>query len=298
MGTQSRFDHIQISTKVTTEKRTLATKMGVMKIKQTALIGLCLVTLMGAFPKSYESTTFGPPEEGCEYEYKTITEKEQVEDTVIKCEDKKQCECREEPVTHCLNYTTVETLCVEDFDTVCETITLGGCLPVTKTIDETYLTPKCFKKEEEHCKYHWEERKKGEKVWAKIPSSCEKTYVDMCEDVQQTRTVEVIEQEFAEQQNEVCAKVKRQSCELSEVVKQECVTNQKQVCKEIETKDCKEWHILVDVPKERTIPVLKCKDITLSGNSVETEVLETEVLETEVLETEVLETEDLDIRQT
>ena len=62
-STQSHFDHIQISTKVTTEKRTLATKMGVMKIKQTALIGLCLVTLMGALPQSWESTTFGPPEE-------------------------------------------------------------------------------------------------------------------------------------------------------------------------------------------------------------------------------------------
>merc|ERR1712223_1441439 len=185
--------------------------------------------------------------------------------------------------------------CIDGLDKVCEKITLGGCLPIKKTIDETYLTPKCFKKEEEHCKYHWEKRNKGngivEKVWAKIPSSCEKTYVDMCEDVQQTRTVEVIGEEFEEQQSEVCAIVKRQSCKLREVVKQECVTNHKQVCKEIEAKDCKEWHVLVDVPKTRTMPVLKCKDITLSGNSVETEVLETEVLETEVLETEVLETE-------
>merc|ERR1739848_496672 len=146
MGTQSHFDHIQISTKVTPEKRTLATKMGVMKIKQTALIGLCLVTLMGAFPKSYESTTLGPREEGCEYEEQDITETVKEEDYITKCETDMQCVCENKSVSHCLNYTTVESLC-ED-----------------------------YKEEEEHCKYHWETRTKGhgivEKIWAKIPSSC------------------------------------------------------------------------------------------------------------------------------
>ena len=90
-STQSRFDHIQISTKVTTEKITLATKMALMKIMQTAIVGLCLVTLLGAFPQIIsETTTLGPPEEGCYYEDKIIQEIEKVEELVEKCETEKK----------------------------------------------------------------------------------------------------------------------------------------------------------------------------------------------------------------
>jgi len=280
MGTQSRFDHIQISTKVTTEKRTLATKMGVMKIKQTALIGLCLVTLMGAFPKSYESTTLGPREEGCEYEDKEITETVKEEDYVTKCETDMQCVCENKSVSHCLNYTTVESLCEDYKEEVCEMIPQGACSPITKTINETYLTPQCYKKEEEHCKYHWETRTKGhgivEKIWAKIPSSCEKTLVDMCEDVQLWRLREVTVEEYVDQKFKICADVLKTRCTQRDVVKKHCTTENIQVCKNEEKEVCKKWHILKDVPKIRTIHIKKCKDITQEDNSVESE---TEVLE-------------------
>ena len=49
--------------------------MALMKIMQTAIVGLCLVTLLGAFPQiSSETTTLGPLEENCHYEDQNITE--------------------------------------------------------------------------------------------------------------------------------------------------------------------------------------------------------------------------------
>merc|ERR1712223_1608133 len=144
MGTQSRFDHIQISTKVTTEKRTLATKMGVMKIKQTALIGLCLVTLMGALPQnSLETTTLGPLEDECHYEDKDITEIVQEEQLVTKCVPKKECICKDTPVSHCLNYTTYEPQC--------ENLPIARCAPTTKIVTEDIPTLECKQKEVEKC---------------------------------------------------------------------------------------------------------------------------------------------------
>ena len=90
-STQSHFDHIQISTKVTTEKRNLGTKMALMKIMQTAIIGLCLVTLLGAFPQiSLETTTLGPLEENCHYEDQNITEIVQEEKLEKKCKLEKK----------------------------------------------------------------------------------------------------------------------------------------------------------------------------------------------------------------
>merc|ERR1712038_676467 len=255
---QSHFDHIQISTKVTTEKRTLATKMGVMKIKQTALIGLCLVTLMGAFPQnSLETTTLGPLEEECHYEDKNITEIVQEEQLVTKCVPKKQCVCGEKAVTHCLNYTTYEPQC-EDFKSKeCEDIP----------------TLECKQKEVEKCKYHWEEQESENgvivKVWAKILSSCNTTYVDMCETVIITRNKEVPDEEIITTTVEFCEDVTKTICNPIEVVKEKCATKYIQVCKEKVEDYCTEWHVLVDVPKIRTVHIKKCNDISLSSNSVE-----------------------------
>merc|ERR1711862_1087132 len=166
MGTQSHFDHIQISTKVTTEKRTLATKMALMKIMQTAIVGLCLVTLLGAFPQIIsETTTLGPPEEGCYYEDKIIQE-------------------------------------------VCNNISIAACQSVTRTITVEFPTKHCIQKPVENCKYHWEKQEQRDgtiiKVWAKILSSCNTSYVDMCEDVLDTRQKEVSVEVPIEQQIPFC----------------------------------------------------------------------------------------------
>merc|ERR1711982_169498 len=218
MGTQSRFDHIQISTKVTTEKRTLATKMGVMKIKQTALIGLCLVTLMGALPQnSLETTTLGPLEDECHYEDKDITEIVQEEQLVTKCVPKKECICKDTPVSHCLNYTTYEP-----------------------------------------------ESENGVivKVWAKILSSCNTTYVDMCETVIITRNKEVLDEEIITTTVEFCEDVTKTICNPIEVVKEKCATKYIKVCEEKVEDYCTDWHVLVDVPKIRTVHIKKCNDIS------------------------------------
>merc|ERR1712062_455630 len=190
MGTQSHFDHIQISTKVTTEKRNLGTKMALMKIMQTAIIGLCLVTLLGAFPQiSLETTTLGPLEENCHYEDQNITEIVQEEKL------EKKCICGEESVSKCLKYTTIDSQCVDYKEEVCEDIPIAACTPTTITTNVSYTTDVCTPKAVEKCKYHWEDQEAGNgvivKVWVKILSSCNTTYVDMCETVTKYRTREV-----------------------------------------------------------------------------------------------------------
>jgi len=275
MGTQSHFDHIQ----VTPEKRTLATKMALMKIMQTAIVGLCLVTLLGAFPQiSSETTTLGPPEEGCYYEDKIIQEIEKVEELVEKCETEKKCVCEDKPVSHCLNYTTVEERCTERREEVCNNISIAACQSVTRTITVEFPTKHCIQKPVENCKYHWEKQEQRDgtiiKVWAKILSSCNTSYVDMCEDVLDTREKEVSVEVPIEQQIPFCETVTKKSCEPREVVKESCSTKWIKVCREEEYQECKKWHVLKDVPKNVTIHIQKCDDITLAGNSVETEVFD------------------------
>merc|ERR1711902_162610 len=76
-----------------------------------------------------------------------------------------------------------------------------------------------------------------EKIWAKIPSSCEKTLVDMCEDVQLWRLREVTVEEFIDQKFPICADVLKTRCTQRDVVKKHCTTENIQVCKNEEMEE-------------------------------------------------------------
>merc|ERR1711983_275998 len=87
------------------EKRTLTTKMAVMKILLTGIVGLCLVTLLGATPLSL---CINKPVEHCEYHW----EEQEVGPKVwakipSSCETSYEVcccdtrECIKKPVEHC-----------------------------------------------------------------------------------------------------------------------------------------------------------------------------------------------------
>merc|ERR1712241_1550406 len=71
------------------EKRYLNSKIAIMKIMLTTIVGLCMVTFSGAFPQvSLETTTLPPPEPGCRYEDIEFTELIEEEVLEKKCETK------------------------------------------------------------------------------------------------------------------------------------------------------------------------------------------------------------------
>jgi len=132
--------------------------MAVMKILLTGIVGLCLVTFLGATPLSL---CINKPVENCKYHWE---EREVGDGKVDKVWAKNLSSCE----------TSYEVCC-------CDTIECVECGRETTTTPE----PECIKKPVEHCKYHWElrENENGiiDKVWAKIPSSCETSYVETCE---------------------------------------------------------------------------------------------------------------------
>jgi len=118
------------------------------------------------------------------------------------------------------------------------------CTQQYRQESQPYTETECSSQQKTDCESRWEEDGYGGKKWVEVPSTCQQSTYDTCQDVQKQKLVQVPYTDCQNVPQQQCTKVPEQQCQ------QEPYTASQQVCEDV--------HRKIPQRVSRTVPKKTC----------------------------------------